>query len=340
MIYALITLAGLGLVASLILGIAGRVFHVEVDPRVTTIAELLPGANCGGCGFAGCGAYAESVVSGKAAPGMCPVNDSESEAEIAGVLGVKSVKREKRVAVLHCQGNYTHTVRRYEYFGVMTCKAAHRLSGGAKECRFGCLGYGDCQLACNFDSITIINGLTQVEKDLCTGCGACGRACPRDLIEMVPISKKVHVLCKSKDKGGQVTKYCAVGCIGCKRCEKICPVAAVTVTDFLATIEYAKCINCGKCAEVCPCGSIHDEIEARPRYEIAAHCPGCTLCKKKCPVDAISGEKKQPHVIDQEKCVQCGICFTVCRKNTINTIDPESVTTHMLDKADDKKGTE
>lgn len=330
MLVALITLAGLGMIASLVLGIASRVFAVEIDPRVEQVQDLLPGANCGGCSFAGCAGYAEAVVAHKAAPGLCPVNTTENDAAIAKVLGVKASKKEKRIAVLRCQGDNLRSVRRYQYFGIMTCKAAHALSGGAKECRFGCLGYGDCQQACTFDSITIIDGLNLVEKQLCTGCGACARVCPRDLIDLVPISKQVHVLCLSKDKGGAVTKYCSIGCIGCKKCVKACPVEAIEVTDFLAQIDYDKCINCGKCAQDCPTGCIYDEVETRyNRYEITEDCPGCLLCKKKCPVDAIAGEKKQPHVIDQEKCVQCGICYTACKKNTIRRIDPKNVATHM-----------
>lgn len=335
MIEALLIMAGLGLLASLGLGLAGRIFSVEIDPRIEQAIDLLPGANCGGCSFAGCTAYATAVIEGKAQIGLCPVNSEENDKAIAKMLGVKASKKEKLVAVLHCQGDYTRSVRRYQYFGIMTCKAAHLLSGGAKECPFGCLGYGDCQNACSFDSITIVDGLNHIEKQICTGCGACVKACPRDLIDLVPISKKVHVLCKSTDKGGAVTKYCAIGCIGCKKCEKVCPVDAIHVTNFLAEISYDKCINCGKCAEECPNNVIIDEvlIESGPRpfYEITTDCTGCTLCKKKCPMDAVSGEKKELHTIDQEKCVQCGICYDVCKKKTFRLIDPQQVASHMVD---------
>ena len=340
MLAAILTLAGLGLAASLILGVASRVFSVEVDPRIEQVVELLPGVNCGGCGFAGCAGYAEALVAGKAEMGLCPVNSPENEAEIAKVLGVSAAKKEKRVAVLRCQGDYTHSVRRYKYFGVMTCKAAHLLSGGAKECRFGCLGYGDCQAACKFDSIVIIDGLNHVEKQICTGCGACARACPRDLIDIVPINKKVHVLCTSTDKGGAVTKYCAFGCIGCKKCEKECPVDAIHVENFLAKIDYDKCINCGRCAQACPTHCILDEVEQRYEYEITDDCTGCMLCQKKCPVGAVTGEKKQKHTIDQEKCVQCGICFEVCRKDSIRRIDPKGVATHMIKQHQEETGEE
>ena len=330
MIAALLTLAGLGLIASLILGIASRVFAVEVDPRVEMIEDLLPSANCGGCGMAGCSAYAEALVSGRADFGGCPVNSPLNDKKIAKVLGVKAVSKEKRVAVLKCQGDYTLSVRGHQYFGVLTCQAAHLLAGGGKECPFGCLGYGDCQKACNFDSITIIDGLNKVEQEICTGCGACARVCPRHLIDIVPISKKVHVLCKSTDKGGAVTKYCARGCIGCKKCEKVCPVDAVHVTNFLSDIDYDKCVNCGRCAIECPSNCIFDEVEQRYKYEITEDCPGCMLCAKKCPVDAISGEKKQLHTIDQEKCIHCGVCFDVCKKDTIRKLDVVNVAEHML----------
>lgn len=330
MIAALLTLAGLGLIASLILGIASRVFAVEVDPRVEQIEELLPGANCGGCSYAGCAGYAEALVAGRAPLGGCPVNSAINDKAIAKVLGVKAVTKEKRVAVLKCQGDYTHSVRSHQYFGILTCKAAHLLAGGDKECPYGCLGYGDCQQACSFDSITIIDGLNHVEKEICTGCGACAKACPRDLIALVSISKKVHVLCKSKDKGGPVSKYCARGCIGCKKCEKVCPVDAIIMTDFLAEIDYDKCVNCGRCAAECPTGCIIDEVGQRFSYEITEDCPGCTLCAKKCPVNAISGKKKQLHTIDQEKCINCGVCFDACKKDTVRKLDPVNVAEHML----------
>ncbi len=341
MIEALLTLAGLGLLASLGLGVASRVFFVKIDPKIEQITELLPGANCGGCGFAGCSGYAAAVADGSAAPGLCPVVTTEDEGKIAGILGVKAAKKEKKVAVLYCQGDYTRSVRRYQYFGVMTCKAAHALSGGAKECPFGCLGYGDCQQVCPFDSIVIVDGLNQIEKETCTGCGACVKACPRDLISLVPISKKVHVLCKSTDKGGAVSKYCAMGCIGCKKCEKICPVDACHVENFLAKIDYDKCINCGLCAEECPNNTILDEVliesGPRPKYIISDDCTGCTLCKKKCPMGAISGEKKELHYIDQEKCVKCGICYDVCKKKTFRLIDVKDVATHMIEITNSKE---
>lgn len=331
MLAALIILAGLGLIAGLGLGIASKVFAVEVDPRLEIVQELLPGVNCGGCGFPGCSGYAEALVAGRAVLGLCPVLASENADTISKILGIDVSKLEKKVAVLRCQGDYTRSVRKYEYFGVMTCKAAHFL-GGDKGCIYGCLGYGDCQQACKFDSITILDGLNVIEKSICTGCGACVKACPRDLIDLVPVSKKVHVLCMSKDKGAAVTKICAVGCIGCKKCEKECPVDAIHVIENYAVIDYGKCINCGKCAEVCPTECIADEIGQRYFPEIMDECPGCMLCMKKCPVGAITGEKKQKHTVDLEKCVKCGICFDVCRKNTIRKLDPANVATHMIDK--------
>ena len=209
----------LGVVLGVIIGAVAKAFAVEVDERIEKVGELLPGANCGGCGFAGCAAFAKAVVGGDAAPGQCPVCSDDDVQGIAEYLGISVEQGEKKVAVVRCSGDCANTVRTL-YNGIRDCRSAVVVAGGAKGCDYGCLGFGSCANACPFGAIEMRDGLAVVHPDLCVGCGNCVEACPKNLIELVPASVEVHVYCNSPEKGAAKRKVCKTACIGCRKCVK------------------------------------------------------------------------------------------------------------------------
>ncbi len=260
MIPAVISLVLVGFLFGGLLALAGQKFAVEEDPRIEEISELLSGANCGACGYAGCRGFAEAVVAGRADTAGCPVNSSEVDAQIAGILGLEVSHREPLLARVYCQGSSDVSQDKSVYQGIETCAAAAQVSGGGhKACADGCLGLGSCRDACPFHAISIVDGLAVIDPKLCTGCGKCVQSCPKGLIALASRASTVHVLCKNTDRGASVRKYCKVGCIGCRACVKVCPVAAVTVDDNLAKIDYDLCISCGACVEKCPPKCIVEE---------------------------------------------------------------------------------
>ena len=235
------------------------VFFVPVDETAAALREVLPGANCGGCGFAGCDAYASAMAEDRDMPcNKCPVGGPAVAAKLAAILGVEAGSEDRKVAVVMCNGNKDVSKSLLEYQGPKSCKAAKQLFGGLKECQFGCLGLGDCVDACNYDSIRVINGVAKVDRDACVACGACAKACPQSLIRISPVKNMVICHCHSTDKGGVTRKACEVGCIGCKKCESVCKFDSVHVTDNLAFINPDTCKNCGACAKVCPTGAIQN----------------------------------------------------------------------------------
>lgn len=253
---ALAILGGLGLLFGALLGIASIAFRVKSDDRIGKVLENLPGANCGGCGFAGCANFAEAVVNGKAGVNGCPVSNDSQRARIAEVMGQTAADNEPVSAVVLCSGSAGVAEEKYKYYGVDDCNAAARLGGGQKECAFACLGLGTCVKACKFDAIHVKDGVAVVDRGKCTACGMCVKACPKHVIELLPQSAQRIVKCKSQEKGPAVTKACRVGCIGCRLCVKACPVDAITVENNLARIDYSKCIDCGECKIKCPRGII------------------------------------------------------------------------------------
>lgn len=314
---------GLGLIFGFILAFASKVFHVEVDPKIEQIIDALPGANCGACGRPGCAGYAEAVVLEGEEITKCAPGGEKVVKAIGAIMGVSASAQERRIAVIHCQsGGTSNTHLRYEYNGIATCKAAVQVSNGPNLCNYGCVFQNDCIEACMFDAIHIDeNGMRVIDEEKCTACGACVRACPRNLIELVPISKKVHILCASKDKGKEAKVRCGneTACIGCGMCVRKCPVGAIELKDNIAVIDYEKCISCGLCAGVCPTKAIIDEKAGQRGKAVIREedCIGCTICAKKCPVDAIRGELKQTHKVDPEKCIGCEICVQKCPKKCI-----------------------
>ena len=255
-IMPVIVLGILGLVFGAFLGVAAKAFRVDKDERIDQVAEYLAGANCGGCGYAGCAAFAEAVVKGEASPDACPSTKKENIQKIAEILGIAVADKEKFIAKVKCSGTCDKAAVKHVYDGVFDCVAALRYGGGEKACAYGCMGYGSCVSVCNFDAIHIENGIAKVDKDKCTGCGMCASICPKKIINMVPEVQRTFVLCSSKEKGAALKDVCQAGCIGCKICEKNCPKEAITVVNNLAVIDYDKCINCGICATKCPKGVI------------------------------------------------------------------------------------
>ena len=261
-------LGALGLVFGLVLAIASKVFAVQTDERLEPITQALPGANCGGCGYAGCGAYAEAVLNGEAPIGACASGGNECAQKMSAIMGVKAEAVTRKVALVRCSG-----VREYDedgnlvkgaktkanYEGFKDCLAASKVGGsGPLACKFGCLGYGTCTKACKYGAISVKNGVAVVDEDLCVGCMACAAVCPRQLIIPVEPARNVVIACNSMAKGAATTRACTVGCIGCGLCKKICPNGAITVERGLARIDYSKCVQCGLCATVCPKKLIKD----------------------------------------------------------------------------------
>ena len=267
-VIAIAILGGLGLGFGLVLAAASKVFYVETDPRLDQLNACLPGANCGGCGYAGCGAYAEAVLNGEAAIGACASGGNECAQAMAAIMGVKAEAVTRKVALVRCSGERFYDESGHltkgakvkaTYEGFKDCLAASRVGGsGPLSCKFGCLGYGSCTKACKYGAISVKNNVAVVDEDLCVGCMACAAACPRDLIIPVEPDKNVVIACNSMAKGAVTTRACTVGCIGCGLCKKICPADAITITKNLASIDYSKCTNCGLCATVCPKKLIKD----------------------------------------------------------------------------------
>lgn len=252
-IIATVCVAAVGLFVGVFLSIAGKAFFVEVDEREIAVADALPGANCGGCGQAGCSAMAHAIVTGAAPVNGCPVGGDAVAAKIAEIMGQKVEETEPQVAFVKCAGTCSLAKDQHKYTGVSDCKMLAMVPGGGpKACSFGCLGGGTCERVCPFDAIHVIDGIAVVDEEKCKACGKCIENCPRHMIELKPKKNKYAVACSSKDKGPAVMKVCAAGCIGCGLCAKNCPKDAIQVTDFLAHIDYDKCVSCGICANKCP----------------------------------------------------------------------------------------
>ena len=241
----------LGLLCAVMLAVASKVMAIKVDERVALVRELLPGANCGACGFSGCDGYAEALVNEGVMTNLCTPGGDKASKEVSAVLGVDAADVLECVAVVICSGDSAARQGRMDYNGIKTCIAAKQLYGGQNACGFGCLGFGDCAAVCPEDAICIENGLARVDQRRCVGCRMCANTCPNKIILMDYSVSTAAVLCKNTEKGAVVRKKCSCGCIGCMKCVRECPTEAITVVDNLARIDQAKCSGCGHCAEIC-----------------------------------------------------------------------------------------
>lgn len=262
---AVAVLGGIALVSAVVLYVCSKKFAVYEDPRLGQVTALLPGANCGGCGYPGCSGMASALVKGADAGSLdglyCPVGGAEVMGQVADLLGMAVANTEPKVAVVRCNGTCELRPRIAEYSGLRTCTAMNSCGAGETGCGYGCLGCGDCVSACSFGAIKINDetGLPEVDEDKCTACGACVNACPRHIIELRKRgvkNRRVYVRCVNKDKGAAAMKACKAACIGCGKCEKECKFGAITIQGNLSYIDPDKCRLCRKCVEVCPTHAI------------------------------------------------------------------------------------
>lgn len=261
---SIIVLGVIGLASAIILYFVAQKFKVEEDTRIDEVTELLPGANCGGCGYPGCRGFAEACVKADTLENMlCPVGGLPVMCKVSEVLGHAVCQATPKIAVVRCNGTCQNRPRTNKFDGAQNCKIAAQLYAGETNCSYGCFGFGDCVAACQFDAIKINpeTGIPEVDEEKCTACGACVKACPKKVIELRnkgPKGRRVFVSCVNKDKGGVARKACSAACIGCGKCQKVCPFGAIKVENNLAYIDFELCRSCRKCVNECPTGAIHD----------------------------------------------------------------------------------
>jgi Na+-translocating ferredoxin:NAD+ oxidoreductase RNF subunit RnfB len=242
----------IGLIIGILLVTVDKKFAVETNPREVAVRECLPGNNCGGCGYAGCDALASAIIHEEAPVNGCPVGGSAVAEKISRIMGVEAQEVERTAAFVKCSGDCEHAASRAHYVGISDCSSAIASGLSPWNCDYGCLGFGTCASVCAFGALSVKDGVAHVDRSKCVACGKCVAACPKHLIELVPVSSGYAVRCSNKDRGPAVKKVCSAGCIGCKICEKQCENDAVHVEGNVSHINYEKCVSCGKCAEKCP----------------------------------------------------------------------------------------
>lgn len=323
-VITIISLCAIGIASAVILYLVAQKFKVEEDPRIDIVEGLLPGANCGGCGYPGCRGLAEAAVKSDTLDGIsCPVGGASTMSQIAAALGREVKAQAPKIAVVRCNGNCTNRPRTSEYDGARSCAIEHSLYVGDTACAFGCLGCGDCVTACPFDAIHMNPEtlLPEVSDDKCVACGACVKACPRNIIELRnkgPKDRRVFVSCVNKDKGGVARKACKVACISCGKCVKECPFEAITLENNLAYIDYSKCRLCRKCVSVCPTGAIH-ETNFPPR-KITEDTPAKPAAPKPAPAPTKPENTQKP----EEKTIKPETA-PIARTETVSPTKPEDI---------------
>lgn len=252
-IESVVSLFGLGFVSASILSVASKLLAVEEDPRLEVVVEALPGANCGGCGFAGCEAYAAAVLNDpNIEPNKCCAGGPDVAKQLAELTGKAAGDADPQVAFRRCMKVEGKVAKKFDYFGIMSCAAAKMVQDGPDACKFSCIGLGDCVRACPFDAMWIENDLVHIAPEKCTSCGTCVRICPNSILELIPRSSRVMVFCSSQDKGKAVKDVCEVGCISCGMCIKKCPAQAISLLDERIHIDHKACLAYGpSCEEVC-----------------------------------------------------------------------------------------
>jgi len=322
LIYTLISLGGLGFILGAGLAFASKRFAVEVDPVIENVLEILPGANCGGCGYAGCAAYATAVVTEGVSATLCAPGGQEVVHKISQLLGLEVTTTVRKVAYLHCAGSKDKAKDKYIYDGIEDCRIAVLLDGGPKACDYGCIGFGSCIDVCKFDALHMgDDGLPVVDMEKCTGCGACVRECPKNLFELLPDTTTIYLACSSYDKGKVVKGVCSVGCIGCGICIKVTEGDALEMKDNLPSIDYSASPNLILARYKCPTNSYIDLAPKRPYMSIDTKCKGHGKCMEVCPVkDCITGVPGEIHRINPKTCIGCGKCLEVCPEKAINVV--------------------
>lgn len=263
-LYSSLILLALAALFSVLLAVLGRKLAIKQDDRIEKVEKLLSGANCGGCGFAGCAAFAKALVEKKAELSACNATSKANKDEIVKILGISDSGEETKVVVCCCGGN--NAVDKYDYMGYGNCRSMEMLAGGRKLCDWGCLGMGTCTDACPTHAIEVgDDGYALIKEEMCIKCGKCLNVCPKHLIERIPKSAVVYIACKNCVKGKEVRSFCKKGCLGCGLCSKLCPSGAITMVNDLPVIDYSKCTGCKTCAEKCPskCIKICDDVEKK-----------------------------------------------------------------------------
>ena len=330
-------LGAIGLIFGLLITVVSKMFNVPANPLFDEVRELLPGANCGGCGYAGCDGLAENISTGKAPVTACPVGGNTLAKKIAMVMGMDDVEIVVRnVATVVCQGSLDRCKSKFPYYAITDCVAATLVNNGNRACKYACLGLGTCVNACKFDAIKIDEHLkiATVDSSKCQSCGMCIAACPKGVLSLQPKTVSVRLLCNAAEQGFNISDNCKIGCIGCEICASQCKFGAITMVGHLPQMDMEKCTGCMICAEVCPTGAMWGDFDHRKIAEIDRDvCIGCGICKKTCQFEAISGEIKGVHEVNPA-CTGCGACVAKCPKKCI-TMD---VREHIRD-ANAKVGT-
>ncbi|MDL2237686.1 RnfABCDGE type electron transport complex subunit B [Christensenellaceae bacterium OttesenSCG-928-K19] len=324
-LWSIIVLGGLGAAFGIMLGAANKKFHVDKDERIEQVRELLPGANCGGCGYPGCDGLASAIVESGAEITSCAPLSKDNAVKIGEVMGITVGDVVPKVARIMCLGSEGNCANKFEYDGAKDCRAAYAAASGFKACRFACLGLGTCAKVCKFGAIEMgEDGIAFIDEEKCTGCGRCVEQCPQSSIAVLERNVDVYAGCTNIDKGKAVTQNCTAGCIGCGICAKACPFEAITMENNLPVVDTEKCRSCWICVEKCPRNCMLTTKPDKIAFIDEENCIGCTLCKKACPFGAIEGELKEKHRVT-EQCRGCGLCVEKCKKDAVHLIQKDTL---------------
>lgn len=259
-LFAVLAVGVIGALAGLLLTIASTIVAVPVDERTNRLVKVLPGVNCGACGYSSCADYAAALSNGEADVGLCTVEGRIVAEKCAAILEIDTGDVVPKAAVVRCLGICDNTFVKMDYTGFESCAAAAQFYGGINACRFGCIGLGDCARECDYHAIELCNEIAIVDRDICMGCGKCAKVCPKQLIEITQRRQAAQVMCSNRERGAVTRMNCKVGCIGCMKCEQVCPAGAVKIQDFLARVDRDICTGCGICIDECPTGAIQKII--------------------------------------------------------------------------------